>query len=549
MAALEYDFTAKVGRAGARKRASGPKSRGGCMSCKRMHLKCDENKPSCLRCSKVQRICEYFEPTHEDTVVRDRPLRNLYPKAVAPALFAQPTLMPLKGKEAMYFELFRYQVSQDFAYSPCTLFWNRIIPRESMRDDCVRYSVLSIGALIKTFRHPDFKPGVPVTNPLLETHRHAVQYHTQAITELKARMTTDFLGISRRSVLINMFLMFLFELLYGDTEAADQLLAKSVQLLTQKKDQLQEEITSTFNPHRASLYAAVSNDDGLKQAEVLLPRLQLFLSLNTPFYRRQRERCSQLDARPMPDCIPPTTISFAGMRAMWNSFMTRGVVFVVKVLREMASGSNETIPLHLAAYQVTFLHQLDEWERALQQRRHHVSNDLELQMVKVWEMQHKTLFILMSCCLDTTEMVYDDFAENFQTILSSAVESAGSFYDSRVRVALDIYTLPILNLLSQKCRIAQIRLEALGLSARLSSVMGGWEAKASLLTRQYLIGLEESSRDSDGIIPASGRYIWTDALWNESRTRLTAVFTSARPNSRGVRELRYFSMARSALDN
>ncbi|KAF4981960.1 hypothetical protein FDECE_17601 [Fusarium decemcellulare] len=45
-----------------RERAGAPKSRGGCVSCKRTHLKCDEAKPTCSRCTKLHLVCEYKKP-------------------------------------------------------------------------------------------------------------------------------------------------------------------------------------------------------------------------------------------------------------------------------------------------------------------------------------------------------------------------------------------------------------------------------------------------------------------------------------------------------
>ncbi|RSL90435.1 hypothetical protein CEP52_014594 [Fusarium oligoseptatum] len=45
-----------------RERLSAPKSRGGCVICKRGHIKCDEAKPKCSRCIKSNLECEYKKP-------------------------------------------------------------------------------------------------------------------------------------------------------------------------------------------------------------------------------------------------------------------------------------------------------------------------------------------------------------------------------------------------------------------------------------------------------------------------------------------------------
>lgn len=37
------------------------KSRAGCLTCKRRHVKCDETRPICIPCSTAHRECEYSE--------------------------------------------------------------------------------------------------------------------------------------------------------------------------------------------------------------------------------------------------------------------------------------------------------------------------------------------------------------------------------------------------------------------------------------------------------------------------------------------------------
>ncbi|KAH6871789.1 hypothetical protein B0T10DRAFT_259426 [Thelonectria olida] len=43
------------------KRASAPRVRTGCITCKTRHLKCDERKPTCQRCEKDQAICDGYK--------------------------------------------------------------------------------------------------------------------------------------------------------------------------------------------------------------------------------------------------------------------------------------------------------------------------------------------------------------------------------------------------------------------------------------------------------------------------------------------------------
>ncbi|KAJ4989967.1 sterol uptake control protein 2 [Stagonosporopsis vannaccii] len=50
------------------KRRAHRKSRGGCTECKRRHIKCDEEKPSCLHCTRHNILCIY---RHSARIIRD----------------------------------------------------------------------------------------------------------------------------------------------------------------------------------------------------------------------------------------------------------------------------------------------------------------------------------------------------------------------------------------------------------------------------------------------------------------------------------------------
>lgn len=44
-----------------------PKSRSGCLTCKKRRIKCDEARPACTRCTVSNRTCEYQTPASSDT--------------------------------------------------------------------------------------------------------------------------------------------------------------------------------------------------------------------------------------------------------------------------------------------------------------------------------------------------------------------------------------------------------------------------------------------------------------------------------------------------
>ncbi|KAF4471278.1 hypothetical protein FALBO_1811 [Fusarium albosuccineum] len=530
-----------------RPRNSAPKSRANVSrvsKCKKMHLKCDEGKPECSRCQKASRGCEYPEPKQRHGRSATPQQKPILPRADATGLdllgklYIQPRATTLEEGEVPYFDMFRHQMAHDFAYTPCTLFWNRIIPREAMSDECVRSSVLGIGALILSLRRLGPEPLVGLSRePSDATHQLAVQYHTKAISTLHARMQRNFQTISRRNVLINMFLLFLFELLHGNTKAADRMLTSSVELLRQKKDQLVEEVNSKYPSQPQPLFTAASNDEGLDQAERILPRLQVFFSLNTPFFPLQRNCWSRLPAHPMPSSVPSVDADFVVFGGLWNSFITRAVIFVVKAMQQATTPREDALShKRLLNHRATFLRQLREWEKVIVQRCEKETSFVQQRTIKIFHIGQKVVFILLNCCLDPTEMSYDGFEPVFRDIMTMTHSLAEEVKPvSRIETVLDIYVLPVLNFVSQKCRNRQIRQDALDTFEKMISGMGGWEARASLLARRKLMALEEQGRTLVGDIPADARYTWNEASWNESESALQVAFTKAILDEFGAR--------------
>ncbi|KAF9774468.1 hypothetical protein IL306_007546 [Fusarium sp. DS 682] len=505
------------------------------MVCKKKHTRCDEAKPACSRCLKANITCEYPSTQKSRPVIRQR---NLVPRDSSTQIVHQPRASSFEASELRYFEMFRYQMAHDFAYTPCTLFWNRIIPREAMQDECVRSSVLSIGALVLSLQR--FGPKFPAAFPGKfsdPAHQAAIRYHSKAVSTLQERMKASFETISRRTVLINMFLLFLFELLHGNTKAADRMLISSVELLKQKTDHLYEEVNSSFLVRHQSLYMATLDDDGIQQAEGVLPRLQIFFSLNSPFFPLQKECWSRLPSQPAPSPVPSPATEFTEFVYTFSNFILKAIVFSVKATEQIRSPEGAADMSCLKRHQATFLLRLHDWQIATTQRIKQETYFLIARTLNILQMGQKVLFILISCCLDNTELDYDSFEETFKDILTMThTLTRGSKPATRIETCLDLYILPCLGFLTQKCRNLEIRNSALELYERMTAGMGGWEAKVILFARRQLVELEEAGRNGDGDIPAAARYIWESAAWDDTQSTLKVVMSKVLRGASGDRD-------------
>ncbi|KAL2852232.1 hypothetical protein BJX68DRAFT_235105, partial [Aspergillus pseudodeflectus] len=71
-----------------------PRSRGGCVTCKKRHVRCDEGRPRCDHCVRLTLHCEYQQaPARRTTAGRttDTVPRALLPQSIA----SQQSQLPL----------------------------------------------------------------------------------------------------------------------------------------------------------------------------------------------------------------------------------------------------------------------------------------------------------------------------------------------------------------------------------------------------------------------------------------------------------------------
>ncbi|KAL3457533.1 hypothetical protein BJX64DRAFT_268673 [Aspergillus heterothallicus] len=153
-----------------RRRASRPKVRSGCATCKSRHKKCDEGRPSCAMCLRTGRKCEYRETldgrtrsaremriiavrerasTHDDTYDYFPPSDEVgFTRGglvVAPGLIS--TNPDLAADERRYLDFFRSTTAAQCAGYFYDEFWQRLVHRVSEAEPAVCHAVISLGSL------------------------------------------------------------------------------------------------------------------------------------------------------------------------------------------------------------------------------------------------------------------------------------------------------------------------------------------------------------------------------------------------------------------
>ncbi|KAK1964311.1 hypothetical protein LY78DRAFT_682590 [Colletotrichum sublineola] len=126
-------------------RASKPKVRTGCTTCKRRRIKCDEAKPSCQNCLKRRTMCEGYQFQPQPPATASQQLRAA--RLIGSALLVQPSYQGLVFATQLQKDRFDQWLSfaADVLVFPSELVTGTI-PQIARADPAVKNAALAIGA-------------------------------------------------------------------------------------------------------------------------------------------------------------------------------------------------------------------------------------------------------------------------------------------------------------------------------------------------------------------------------------------------------------------
>ncbi|KAH6979038.1 hypothetical protein EDB82DRAFT_558633 [Fusarium venenatum] len=171
------------------KRASAPKSRKGCLTCKFRHLKCDEAKPVCQRCQDDKMKCDGYLPPKPRASKGSKKKKEPQSQAVA---IVNPTLQHfdqtpiLTNPERLYLQHFlHWTVKQLSISSSATNFWLCYALPMSYQFDAIRYSMIAVGASHRAFMSHSLGFGRPEY-----LQRPVIQHYNKAISSILPIMSS-----------------------------------------------------------------------------------------------------------------------------------------------------------------------------------------------------------------------------------------------------------------------------------------------------------------------------------------------------------------------
>ncbi|KAL8709906.1 MAG: hypothetical protein Q9220_005356 [cf. Caloplaca sp. 1 TL-2023] len=201
-------------------RAGGYHVKTGCITCKIRHVKCDEEKPECHKCTSTGRKCDGYASKQEILSTNSSLEQAIQTIRQEHLSFPFMTITDWRGSsdEQRGFEYFRVQTSEDLAYSLNNSL-EELVLQTSHRYDAIKHGAIALGSLGETIRINSNSTLSEVQTPARRRHEFARAQYYKAISILNqdiAQRDKDMVDFA----LISCFLFIVFEFLQGNDQSA-----------------------------------------------------------------------------------------------------------------------------------------------------------------------------------------------------------------------------------------------------------------------------------------------------------------------------------------
>ncbi|KZL76080.1 C6 zinc finger domain protein, partial [Colletotrichum tofieldiae] len=246
-------------------RASKPKVRTGCVTCKRRRIKCDETKPSCQNCLKRRVTCEGYKLKSPNTSSQQTQLARLSSSSLPVEPSYQSLVFTTQLQKDHFDQWLSFAV--DILVFPSELITGTI-PQIACSDLAVRNAAFAIGAaaLGNSTREERLAGKGPY-------YADALQYYNRALKLIAKSPPTE---ETFPSVLMTCLLFVMFEALQGDRRAAlmhlnygNNIFDQYERRVKKRRDPLVEAIASNFQ--RLTLQSWSHNGDHPKETKKQVP--------------------------------------------------------------------------------------------------------------------------------------------------------------------------------------------------------------------------------------------------------------------------------------
>ncbi|KAH7317769.1 hypothetical protein BKA65DRAFT_515167 [Rhexocercosporidium sp. MPI-PUGE-AT-0058] len=471
-----------------RSRKSGPKSRNACIVCKIRHVKCDETKPFCTRCTSTGRKCDGYAPSKTaKSEFWKRDLIHVLPRQPERHrdLAAPVPHNPFVDLQGSYNERrsFHYFRARNMAESPGNFepyFWERIVLQLSHKYPPVKQSLLALSAIYEEHERNSGK----VESSIARYSAVALQQYSKAVRELAAYLAT---GEQDTTVALISCLIFVWiEFLQGDLETGIRHLKSGLRIISGQTSSQLVPLSQEVKDINASLDRSFA-------------RLQIQAEIHGgfPVDFPKLTKTSAKHSAP----VPRSFNNIFDAREWLDSELIASFKFLQRLQTMTAGVEADFVAIETTRLQ--HLERLDAWSEATK-RMTIESVPLEGHLystgVLYLQLYYTAVSIIFKTITKTSEMDYDNYLPDFQRVYSISKSLFDSAKSGAPMLSFDMCIIPPLFFLVLKCRDLTLRRKAIALLELAPYQEGMWGRDGVLAWCKWKTEVEEKGR---GDVPES----------------------------------------------
>ncbi|EXJ77597.1 hypothetical protein A1O3_09824 [Capronia epimyces CBS 606.96] len=492
-----------------RTRASRPKVRTGCKTCKIRRIKCDEVRPSCRRCTSTGRKCDGYEfpprSEEESASPSSTSLSPLPPNSIS---------KPFHGttQERRIFHRFQYCTVPALTGGSESGFWTKIVLRVGLEEPIVRSAIIALGML-----HEDYQDRCGKYSPEAiedESYRYAVRLYGATLRELNRRLDVPS-PTNAQLAIIASILFACFEVLRRNNMAAVVHYQMGMRALIRQMNlpQGDQSAMTPYSPtqqHKATFREIPQNEVD----EILRVFARYDIQACTFSKERAEPLLTHVDQVPQ---VLPTSLSLSQVRNHLDNLLVSVYQLVKSDLGMYRYWTADSVPMAWDVQRQEAIGIFDAWMAALEDFFRSQGTKLsaaDIRSLLGLRLQIKTAVIMLKTCIDSgPETVFDAFRDDFEDMVSKVEQMTAALSmpeANPLEVDLVPFTMELginhpLFFVACKCRDWGIRRRAIA-QLRRAGKEGVWEGPIMAVLARRIMLLEEEGLSRGEVVPETNRF-------------------------------------------
>ncbi|KAF2676600.1 hypothetical protein K458DRAFT_321604 [Lentithecium fluviatile CBS 122367] len=489
-------------------RRYGAKVKTGCITCKLRHVRCDEGKPACLKCTNSGRKCDGYAP------VRAAQSKSSSPEGSIISQCSNP-MVSEAGENVRYLEFYHHCAGTTLSSKFDEGFWSRTTLQLAQSEPSIRHALIALGYLNKiepgSLKHA--RSGFSANSQ----HETLFRHYNKALGSLVMRMTEP--SYTPEIGLVACLLFVCIEFIRGDYHTAFTHLQSGLKLLFQspQNTMIQHNLVSMFNrTMTAALLYGMTVPDIF---DVSITGRQNYPQQTFGIYEIPTPRPQSYPQQAFP--------SLDEAQAAATQLRNASIMFI----REWGQKLFIKIPVtpDALAIKAQLLQCHESWSRSfhLLERRSRFSEEDRVKASQI-KVLHYPMNIAVAVATDMDQTQYDAYTPRFKAInhhvrvLLDSMGLAGNNTLSNphstkppkaaANFTFEVSVIPSLHYVATRCRCPVTRREAVAMLELNPPREALWDAEQHAAVAKRSIEIEEQVVDPETGWPLESSRLWAAAI-------------------------------------